>query len=385
MELKMKVVIAIDSFKGSLSTFQSGKAVAEAVKLVFPQSSVVINPIADGGEGTVEAIVESNSGKYVKVSVHDPLDRIITAEYGIIPSTNTAVIEMSAAAGITLISPQERNPLNTSTFGVGEMIADAITKSCRNFIIGIGGSATNDGGVGMLEALGFEFLDKHGQPIAHGAKGLKNLAEIRTDKAIRELSECTFSVACDVNNPLCGVQGASAIYGPQKGATPEMISDMDSWLQSYANLTKKIYKSANENSSGAGAAGGLGFALTSYLGARLCSGIDLVMGATGLEYKIKNADIVVTGEGRLDEQSCMGKAPVGVARLAKKYGKTVVAFAGSVTDRAALCNEHGIDAFFSILKSPVSLDMAMNVENAFKNLKNTAEQTFRLVKALTNK
>jgi len=226
----MKVVIAIDSFKGSLSTFEAGKAIAEGVSLVYDNAESYISPIADGGEGTVDAIVSATGGHIEKVKVNDPLGRTIEAAYGIIPKTKTAIIEMSAAGGITLVTESERNPLNTTTFGVGEMIDDAIKKGCRKFVIGIGGSATNDGGIGMLQALGFEFLDNNGNQVSFGAKGLESIAEIKIENAKAELAECSFCVACDVKNPLCGDNGCSAIYGPQKGATPEMIRDMDSWL-----------------------------------------------------------------------------------------------------------------------------------------------------------
>ena len=280
-----------------------------------------------------------------------------------------------------MVSGDEKNPLYTTTYGVGEMIKDAIAKGCRKFLIGIGGSATNDGGVGMLQALGFDFLDRDGNQIKKGAAGLADLCEIKADKALTELRECEFVVACDVKNPLCGSNGCSAIYGPQKGATPEMITIMDKHLGEYAKLTKTVNPDANENYPGAGAAGGLGFAFKAYLNAELKPGIDIVIEATELEKYVKDADIVVTGEGRLDGQSCMGKAPVGVSTLAKKYDKPVIAFAGCVTDDAIECNNHGIDAFFPIVRKPCSLEDAMNIENAKKNLADTAEQAFRLVKA----
>lgn len=380
-----KIVIAIDSFKGSLTTFESGKAVKEAVEEIYSDISTIISPIADGGEGTVEAIITANQGELVKTTVHDPLGEVISATYGYVPKTKTAIIEMAAVAGITLIKENQRNPLNTTTYGVGEMILHAISKGCRRFIIGIGGSATNDGGVGMLQALGFEFLDENGKQVLLGAKGLKDIAVIKTEKAVKELKECSFCVACDVKNILCGDNGCSAIYGPQKGATPEMIRNMDSWLEKYAQLTKKVIPTSDANIPGTGAAGGMGFALMSYLNATLKSGIELVMEETGLESYIKDADIVVTGEGRLDGQSYMGKAPVGVAKLAKKYNKPVIAFSGCVTEDAITCNEHGIDAFFPIVRKPCTLDEAMNINNAYKNLKNTAYQVFRLIKIYENK
>lgn len=376
----MRVTVAIDSFKGSLSTFESGRAVAEGIRRVYSDAEVDICPLADGGEGTVEAIISACDGELVSVPVHDPLGRIINAKYGLIKQSGIAIIEMSAAAGITLLTSEERDPMVATTYGVGELIADAIGRGCRSFIVGIGGSATNDGGVGMLTALGFEFLDEKGAPILLGARGLKDLATIKKDKALPELMDCDFSVACDVKNPLCGASGCSAVYGKQKGATPEMIEKMDVWLEKYAELTKKINPDANEEFEGAGAAGGMGYAFLSYLGGRLESGIELVMSATGLEEHIKNADIVVTGEGRLDGQSCMGKAPVGVARTAKKYGKPVIAFSGCVTDDARECNSHGIDAFFPIVRTPCTLEEAMNIENSKKNLADTAEQVFRILK-----
>ena len=379
MKISMKITVAIDSFKGSLSTFQSGDAVKKGALKVFEDAEVCISPLADGGEGTVEAIVSANNGTYNRVKVHNPLGVLIESSYGYISEKQTAVTEMSSAAGITLINEKERNPLNTTTSGVGEMISDAINKGCRKFIVGIGGSATNDGGIGMLSALGIEFLDENGKAVSQGAKGLKELRKINIDNINPLLKECSFLVACDVNNPLCGENGCSAVYGPQKGADAEMVKSMDTWLSSYAELTKEINENSDKNYPGAGAAGGLGFAFLSYLNAELKSGIDIVIEATSLEEKIKSADIVVTGEGRLDGQSCMGKAPVGVAKLAKKYGKKVVAFSGCVTDDAVLCNEHGIDAFFPILRTPCTLEEAMDCEKAFNNLVLTSEQVFRLM------
>lgn len=376
----MKVTIAIDSFKGSLSTFQAGEAIAEGIRKVYPDAQTIISPIADGGEGTVDAIISATAGKIVETTVHNPLGKLIKSSYGMIPRTNTAIIEMSAAAGITLIKENERNPLNTTTFGVGELILDAISKGCRKFIVGIGGSATNDGGIGMLQALGYEFLDSKGEQVPFGAKGLKDIAEIRTEKIAKELKDCTFCVACDVKNTLCGKNGCSTVYGPQKGATPEMIKDMDIWLENYANKTKIVKLCSDMNIPGTGAAGGLGFAFLSYLNAKLESGIELVIKETELEIYIKDSDVVVTGEGRLDGQSYMGKAPVGVAKLAKKYNKPVIAFSGCVTDEAIICNEHGIDAFFPILRTPCSLQEAMDCDNAYKNLRQTAQQVFALIK-----
>lgn len=376
----MKVTIAIDSFKGSLTTFQAGEAARDGIKRVYPNAETIISPIADGGEGTTEAIVSASGGVMKEITVCDPLGRKIKAEYGFLSQSKTAVIEMSKAAGITLVSDSERDAMNTTTYGVGEMILDAIKDGCRSFVVGIGGSATNDGGVGMLSALGFEFLDKDGNRITNGARGLEHLCEIKSDKAVPELFECNFRIACDVTNPLCGENGCSAVYGPQKGATEDNIPLMDKWLKNYAELTKRINPDSNPDYPGSGAAGGMGFAFMSYLGGTLVSGIELVMSMTGIEEHIKNSDIVIVGEGRLDSQSANGKAPVGVAGIAKKYSKPVFAVAGCTRQDAGILNQSGIDAFFPILKAPCTLAEAMDSENAQRNLTDTVEQIMRLYK-----
>lgn len=381
----MNVTIAIDSFKGSLSTFESGNAVKEALLSVYPEADVHIRPLADGGEGTVDALVSASDGDYREVEVCGPLGENILSHYGIISSGSVAVIEMSAAAGITLVNESARNPLLTTTYGVGELIKDAVHSGCRKFIIGIGGSATNDGGTGMLSALGYRFLDVDGNEILLGARGLENLAEINSDNVIEELAECEFYVACDVTNPLCGINGCSNVYGPQKGANEQMIADMDTWLKNYANLTKTYNPDADPDHPGAGAAGGMGFAFLSYLNAKLVPGIDLVIEHINLESYIKKSDLVITGEGRLDGQSCMGKAPIGVAALAKKYDKPVIAFSGIVSEDAELCNEHGIDAFFPILRRVCTSAEAMDIDNAYKNLVATATQVFLLIKAFKDR
>lgn len=378
----MKVVAAIDSFKGSITSLEAGGSAAEGVKRVFPDAEIFVSPLADGGEGTLDAIISATSGKYVEAEVTGPLGETILAKYGITPD-GCAVIEMASAAGITLVPEEKRNPLYTTTFGVGELIRHAILESgCRRFTVGIGGSATNDGGVGMLSALGFRFLDIDGVEVKNGAIGLKDIAKIDTHFALKELSECVFSVACDVKNPLCGENGCSAIYAPQKGADAAMIRDMDGWLSKYAVLTEATLGNSFKDFPGAGAAGGLGFAFLSYLKATLSSGIDLVIERTGIEKRIADCDVVITGEGRLDGQSGMGKAPIGIARVAKKYGKTVLAFSGAVTEDARALNALGIDAFFPILKAPCTLDAAMRVDNAKRNLADTCEQAFRIIKAI---
>ncbi len=375
----MNIVVAIDSFKGSLSSLEAGYAVSEGIHRVMKEADVVVRPLADGGEGTVEALALGMNGRLEKAMVTGPLGSRVEAVYGIIDESKTAIIEMSSAAGITLVAEQDRNPLNTTTFGVGELICDAIQKGCRNFIVGIGGSATNDGGIGMMQALGYEFLDADGRQVPFGAKGLSMIEKISDENVISELRECQFKVACDVTNTLCGEQGCSAVFGPQKGATSGMILQMDEWLSHYAHLTHDKYPKADMEQAGTGAAGGLGFAFLSYTNAVLQSGVKLILDETRLEDYVKNADIVITGEGRLDGQTVMGKAPIGVASIAKKYGKPVIAFSGCVTDEAVLCNEHGIDAFFPILRTVTTLGEAMKPENARKNMIAAVEQVFRLV------
>ena len=380
----MKIVIAIDSFKGSLSSIQAGRAAEQGIRRVFPDAVVKVLPVADGGEGTVDALCEGLGGVKRTVTATDPLERKIKCEYGIIEKSKTAIIEMSAAAGITLITAEERSPLDTTTYGVGEMIADAIALGCRNFIVGIGGSATNDGGTGMLSALGFEFLGENGEKIPLGAKGLEKLYEIRNGQVLPALSECDFKIACDVTNPLCGENGCSAVYGPQKGADREMIEKMDSWLEKYAVLSRKVNPVSDSEYPGTGAAGGMGFAFRTFLGGSLVGGVKLILDATGIESHIKDCDIVITGEGRLDSQTVMGKAPSGVAAVAKKHGKPVIAFSGCVSEDAGVCNGEGIDAFFPILRSVVPLDEALDAENAFNNMADTAEQVFRLIGSIKN-
>lgn len=378
----MKVIIAIDSMKGSLTSLQAGAAVKAGIQRVMPNAEICVRPLADGGEGTVTALTEGMGGRIQTVTVTGPLCRPVECTYGILPN-HTAVIEIAAAAGLTLVPEKDRNPLNTTTYGVGELIKDALQKGCRNFIVGLGGSATNDGGIGMLQALGYGMLNADGNEVPRGAKGLQALKQITEERILPELKECAFRIACDVNNPLCGKHGASAVYGPQKGATPSLTLQMDAWLNDYAKLAKAKYPRANPDEAGAGAAGGLGFAFLTFLNATLQSGVETVLEETGLEEEIKNADIVITGEGRLDGQSVTGKAPVGIAKLAKKYNKPVIALCGGIDKDARTCNEY-IDAYFPILQNAVSLQEAMKYEVATDNLIATAEQVFRLIVRLKN-
>lgn len=378
----MKVVVAIDSLKGSLSSMEAGEGIRNGIKRVYPEAEVIVKPLADGGEGTVEALVEGYGGAYINRSVCGPMREKVNAAYGIIPDKKQAVMEMAAAAGITLLKGRDKKPLLATTFGVGELILDAIHRGCRNFIIGIGGSATNDAGIGMLTALGYRFCDREGNPVGISADSLKQVASIKMDTVIPELKECTFQIACDVNNPLCGTNGATWIYGPQKGVTDEMKEELDRDLAHFADITAITLGQDYSEYPGAGAAGGLGFAFLSFLGGILTPGIDLVMKAVDLERELADADFVITGEGRLDLQTAMGKAPAGVAALAKKHGAKVIAFAGSVSKDAVKCNEKGIDAYFPILQEVTTLEQAMDSQVALTNITNTAEQVFRLIKAL---
>lgn len=376
----MKAVVAIDSFKGSLSSSQAGKAAADGIIRVYPDAKVEICVLADGGEGTMEALMSGMNGKNQCIFVTDPLGKKTVCEYGIAEDGKTAIMEMASAAGITLIKKEERNPLFTTTYGVGEMILDAIKKGCTKFLIGIGGSATNDGGVGMLQALGYGFLDQKGNQVSFGAQGLEKIERITDEGVIPELKRCHFTIACDVTNPLCGPEGCSIVYGPQKGADSYMAEQMDRWMEKYADIVERSFPKADRNYPGTGAAGGLGFAFLTFTDSILKSGVQIVLEETGMEKKIKEADIVVTGEGRLDGQTAMGKAPVGIAKLAKKYQKPVIAFSGSVAVEARKCNENGIDAFFPILRQCLSLEEAMQPERAAENLTDTTEQVFRLWK-----
>lgn len=378
----MKVVIAIDSLKGSLTSVEAGNAIKQGI-LNVTDAEVIVKPLADGGEGTTEALVEGLGGEIVNIFVMGPEKDKIKAEYGYIAESSIAIIEMAAAAGIMLVG-EEKNPMEATTYGVGEMIKDAINRGCRNFIIGIGGSATNDGGIGMLTALGIEFHDEHGNKL-DSARDLGKISIISTENAISQLSECNFKIACDVTNPLCGTNGATYIYGPQKGVTEEIKEELDKNIAHYAQVTKKYLSNDYAETSGAGAAGGLGFAFLSYLNGDLQPGIELILNAIKLEECVKDADYVITGEGCLDEQTAMGKAPIGIAKLAKKYGKTVIALAGNITDDAVKCNEKGIDAYFPIITKVISLQEAMKPETARKNMVKTTEQIFRLITAVESK
>lgn len=375
----MKVVIAIDSLKGSLSSMEAGMAIKDGVLAAKPDAEVIVKPLADGGEGTTDALIEGMNGERIDLTVTGPMHTPVGAYYGYLKDTNTAVMEMASAAGITLVPDEEKNPLLATSYGVGEMINDAIQRGCRNFIIGIGGSVTNDGGIGMLKALGVRFLDENSEDAGEGGQALAKVARIDVSGLNPLLKECHIQVACDVNNPLCGENGSTYVYGPQKGVTEDMKKTLDEAMAHFARVTSETLENDYMNTPGAGAAGGLGYAFLAYTGATLTPGIELILDAVGLEEELSGADVVVTGEGRLDFQTAMGKAPVGVARLAKKYNAKVIAFAGSVTKEATACNKEGIDAFFPILRGVCTLAEAMDPVAARNNMTATVEQVFRLL------
>ncbi|MFY9413938.1 MAG: glycerate kinase [Tepidanaerobacteraceae bacterium] len=382
----MMIVVAPDSFKGSLSSIQAANAIEKgiigAAQTCREPVEVIKVPIADGGEGTVEAIITANKGEIVKTRVLDPLGREIDSFFGILPD-NSAVIEMAAASGLNLLGDDERNPMKTTTYGTGQLIKEALDYGCKRIIIGIGGSATNDGGVGMAQALGVSFLDEEGNQIAFGGGELSKISKIDVSLLDPRIKDTVITIASDVKNPLCGPNGASAVYGPQKGATPEMVETLDRNLK---HLAKTIHEQLNIdilNVPGSGAAGGLGAGLMAFLGAKFCLGIKLVTELARLEEKIQRADLVVTGEGSTDYQTLFGKVPHGIADIAKKYSKPVICISGSLGKGYEQLYNEGIDAFFSIVNRPMSLEEAMN--NAEVLLEQTAKNVIKVYLRSLNK
>ena len=359
----MKVVVAVDSFKGSMTSMEAGMAVKAGILAAKKDAEVIVKPLADGGEGTTDALIEGLKGERVDVTVTGPYHEPVQAYYGYLRESNTAVMEMATAAGITLSDKKE--PMTATTYGVGELILHAIGRGIRNFIIGIGGSATNDGGVGMLRAFGYKFLDEKGEDVGEGGQALARIASVEISDKKELLSQCNFRIACDVTNPLCGSQGATYIYGPQKGVTPDILPVLDAGMKNYAEVTAKVIGKDNQNAAGAGAAGGLGFAFLNYLDGELTPGIQLILDAVHVEEEMKDADEVVTGEGCLDYQTAMGKAPVGVAKLGKKNlanGVKVEITDGNVVVDVSLEVEYGT----SIKK--VSEGVQEKVKQAIENM-----------------
>lgn len=374
----MKIIIAPDSFKGSLSALEVCKNIEKGIRKVFDYAEIVKVPMADGGEGTVQSLVDATGGKLINVKVKGPLLSSVDAFYGILGDGNTAVIEMAAASGITLLSKEKRNPMKTTTYGTGELIKHALDMGCRNFIIGIGGSATNDGGAGMLSALGVKLMDKNGDEIGFGGGNLDKLNVIDVSEIDSRIKLCNIVAACDVDNPLCGVRGASYIFGPQKGADENMVITLDKNLYHYADMIEKYLGISIKDYPGAGAAGGLGGGLLAFLNAKLQPGVNIVIETIALEEKLKDADLVITGEGMIDYQTQYGKTPYGVAKLAKKYNIPVIAIAGGIGRDAEDLYSKGFDSIFSIVDKPMALEEA--IENSDLLLQKATERIMRVIK-----
>ncbi len=374
----MKILVMIDSFKGSLSSFEAGSIIKETIENINKDDQVRVLPIGDGGEGTLDAMTSLAGLDEVRVKVKNPLMEDIEARYAFSQEEKLAIMEMSECSGLTLIEDR-LSPMEATTYGLGQMIIHALDKGARDFIIGIGGSATNDGGIGMLEALGYKFLDEKGQEIPKGIIGVEKLSKIEKSGVDPRVFEAKFSIACDVDNPLCGQRGAAHVYGPQKGADENQVKEIDKYLEKYHQLTKNILEDPDSTYPGVGAAGGLGYAFKNYLGATLESGIKLILDKIEAEKYIKEADLVITGEGKMDFQTSMGKTPVGVAKLAKKHGKKVLAFAGVVDNDAVAVNKEGIDAFFPIIDQLRPLDQALSKEVAKENLQRSVSQVINLI------
>lgn len=372
----MNILVLIDSFKGSLSSLEAGEIIKKACEQ-DPSNKVIVKPVADGGEGTIDSLKDIKNARIVEVDVHNPLMEHHTARY-LIVDDKLAIMEMSESSGLTLIK-DNLDPMNATTFGVGDMIKDALDKNIREFIIGIGGSATTDGGMGMLRSLGARFFDEDGIEISNGPIGIIDLETIDLDNFDARLKECTFQIACDVDNPLCGERGSARVFAPQKGATPKQVEELDKLLGKYHEVTKKVIPDANDTIEGAGAAGGLGYALKNYLNAELKPGIEIILEMLGADELIKNSDLIITGEGKMDFQTSMGKTPVGIANAAKKYNKKVIAFCGVCDNDAVSVNDRGIDAFFPILNKCMSTNEAMDKKVSEENLYRSVDQVMKLI------
>ncbi len=370
----MKIVIAPDSFKECLTAAQVAQAIETGLKQVLPDAMYVKVPVADGGEGTLQSLVDATDGKLIAAMVTGPMGEPVPACFGLLGDGETAVIEMARASGIELVPADQRNPLISTTAGTGELILSALDHGIKRMIVGIGGSATNDGGAGMMQALGVKLLDRDGNDLPYGGAALAQLASIDARRMDKRLKSVEFIAACDVDNPLTGANGASAVFGPQKGASPEMVQQLDQALQHYARIIERDLAVGVEHQPGAGAAGGMGAALLAFLRAELKPGIDIVMEAVDLASHMPGADVVITGEGRIDSQTAQGKTPVGVARIAKQFGLPVIALAGSVGSGVEAVYKRGIDALFPIVHgaAPLSEALAKGEENLTRAARNLA-------------
>ena len=375
----MKIVIAPDSYKESLSALDVATAIERGFKEIFPDAEYVKLPVADGGEGTVEAMVAATHGRKVQVKVTGPLGEPVAGFYGLSGDERSAFIEMAAASGLELVPPAKRDPLITTSWGTGELIRHALDAGVKHIIIGLGGSATNDGGAGMVQALGAKLLNAQRKALGQGGGELETLARIDVSELDARLKTCRIEVACDVTNPLTGDQGASAVFGPQKGATGETVARLDHALHHYAKIIQRDLDVDVLTLAGGGAAGGMGAGLYAFCGAELRRGIEIVTDALHLAEHVAGADLVITGEGRIDSQTVHGKVPVGVAKVAKRYNKPVIGIAGSLTADVGIVHEHGLDAVFSVIYTICSLDDAL--KNAGENVRMTARNVAAVLKA----
>jgi len=370
-----KIIIAPDSFKGSISSIEAADAIMAGFEKEGFDNCICV-PMADGGEGTVEAMIAATGGKIITLSAKGPMQDEVQAFYGIMGDGKTAVIEMAAASGLPLVASGENNPLIATTYGTGQLMLDAINKGCEKIILGIGGSATNDGGSGMARALGVRFIDNAGNDLPEGGAALINLDKIDMSGFDARFNNVEIDVACDVNNPLCGANGATAIYGPQKGVSSDMVKDLDSALLNLAGVINQDLNKEILNLPGSGAAGGLGGGLVAFCGARLKKGIDIIMEAANMDTLIKDADIVITGEGQTDYQTAFGKVPAGIASLCKKYGKPLICMSGGLGDDYDALYDIGITSILSICDKPMTLEYAM--QNAQELLTNLARSVARM-------
>ncbi|WP_233113868.1 glycerate kinase [Aggregatibacter actinomycetemcomitans] len=370
----MKIIIAPDSFKESLTALEAASAIEAGFKRIFPNAEYIKLSMADGGEGTVQSLVDATGGKLVECDVVAPLGNTVQSFFGLSGDGKTAIIEMAAASGLHLVAPEQRNPLYTTSYGTGELIKRALALGVQQIILGIGGSATNDGGVGMLQALGIRFLNFQQQEIGYGGAQLAQLAQIDMNALDPRLAQVHIEVACDVNNPLCGERGASAIFGPQKGATPEMVAQLDVALAHFAEIAQRDCGKNIKDQPGAGAAGGMGGGLLLLPNVELKAGVQIVLENLQLADKVRDADLVITGEGRMDAQSILGKTPIGVARTAKQFNKPVIAIVGCLREDYEVVYEHGIDVVFPIIRqlAPLSEILQQGRENLVSAAQNIA-------------
>lgn len=359
----MKIIIAPDSFKECLAAIEVATAIGKGWQAIFPHDEIIYHPMADGGEGSINSILQVIQGELCSAEVQDPLDRPIKANWAWCSDTKTAIIEMAEASGLQHILPEERNILIASSYGTGQLIVKALEKGAKTIILTLGGSATNDAGAGMMTALGLKLLDSNGQPIASGGAALSQVSTIDDTQLHSQLATTKFLIASDVNNPLCGKKGASTIFGPQKGATKQQVAILDNALGHFATICQNKYFRDERSFAGAGAAGGMGFAAKLFLNAEFNSGVELIAQITQLETQLQNADLVITGEGKIDKQSIMGKTPIGVAKLAKKYHIPVIAIAGTLGEEYQVIYNHGIDAAFSLVSGPMTLADSMSQAN----------------------